>query len=126
MKRGQIVKAIVVLLILAGVWLRLAMLKALPQISGDTLLYGNLAKNLLHGHFALTDGSGVAHTTLIRLPGYPLFLALCFRLFGIDNYTAVSYVQIAIEIAGCLLLAAFVRRLASTGARLEYPQISTL
>jgi hypothetical protein len=99
----------------AGLGLRLWMLGAFPQVSGDTLVYGNLAKNLLlHGRFALTDGSGVVHATLIRLPGYPLFLALCFSLFGIDNYNAVACVQIALELAGCLLLADFVRRIAPT------------
>jgi hypothetical protein len=107
----------VALALAAGAWLRLWMLGAFPQISGDTLIYGNLAKNLLlHGQFAIADGSGALHPTLIRLPGYPLFLALCFALFGADNYTAVAYVQIALELAGCLLLAGFVRRIASPGA----------
>jgi 4-amino-4-deoxy-L-arabinose transferase-like glycosyltransferase len=95
-----------------GALMRLLMLKALPQITGDTLLYGNLAKNLLHGQFAITDGNGVAHETLIRLPGYPLFLAACFRLFGLDNYNAVCYLQIGLDLAGCLLLADCVRRIA--------------
>jgi hypothetical protein len=103
----------VVLALAAGLALRVWMLGAFPQVSGDTLIYGNLAKNLLlHGQFAITDGSGVLHPTLIRLPGYPLFLAFCFRLFGVDNYTAVAYAQIALELAGCLLLAGFVRRIA--------------
>jgi hypothetical protein len=101
-----------------GAWMRLAMLKALPQVTFDTLLYGNLAKNLLRGQFAITDGSGVARATLIRLPGYPLFLALVFKLFGVDNYTAVSYLQIVMELAGCLLLADFVRRIANDRAAL--------
>ena len=112
---GRPMKGLSVALALAGgASMRLWMLKALPQISGDTLLYGGMAKNmLLHGQFVITDGSGVVHETLIRLPGYPLFLALCFRLFGIDNYSAVSYVQIGLELVGCLLLADFVRRIAS-------------
>jgi hypothetical protein len=106
----------VALALIGGAWMRLWMLRALPQISPDTLLYGGMAKNmLLHGQFAITDGSGVVHETLIRLPGYPLFLALCFRLFGVDNYTAVSYIQIGLELAGCLLLADFVRRIAPNG-----------
>jgi hypothetical protein len=116
---GRKMKGLSIALALAGgALMRLLMLKAIPQISGDTPLYGNLAKNLLHGQFALTDGSGVAHATLIRLPGYPLFLAACFRLFGPDNYTAVGYVQIGLELVGCMLLAAFVRRTASDGAAL--------
>jgi len=109
----------ITLALAGGAWMRLWMLKALPQASPDTLLYGDLAKNLLlHGQFSITDGSGVAHQTLIRLPGYPLFLALCFRLFGLDNYTAVSCLQIGLELAGCLLLAAFVHRIASDRAAL--------
>ena len=116
---GRRMKALSVALALAGgAGMRLWMLKALPQISGDTLLYGGMAKNLLlHGQFAITDGSGVVHETLIRLPGYPLFLALCFRLFGLDNYNAVGYIQIVMELAGCLLLADFARRIAPDGVK---------
>ncbi len=106
----------VALALAAGLALRVWMLNAFPQVSGDTLIYGNLAKNLLHGQFALTDGGGVVHSTLIRLPGYPLFLALIFKLFGVDNYTAVAYAQIALELAGCVLLADCVRRIASRQA----------
>jgi hypothetical protein len=96
-----------------GAALRLWMMRAIPQVEGDTLLYGNLAKNLLlHGRFAMADGSGVLHSTLIRLPGYPLFLAACFRLFGVENYNAVILVQIAMELAGCVLLARFAERVA--------------
>ena len=91
-----------------GAALRLWMMNAIPQVEGDTLLYGNLAKNLvLHGRFAMADGNGVLHETLIRLPGYPLFLAGCFGLFGVDNYNAVIVVQIVLELVGCVLLAGF-------------------
>jgi hypothetical protein len=118
---GELVRSrrawLAVLALVAGAWMRLAMLKALPQITGDTLLYGGLARNLLlHHAYALTDANGVRQATLIRLPGYPLFLALCFKLFGVDYYSAVSYVQMTMELAGCLLLADFVRRI-SVGTR---------
>jgi hypothetical protein len=97
----------------AGALLRLWMLKEFPQVEGDSLLYGGVAKNLLlHGRYAITDGGGVLHETLIRLPGYPFFLAACFRLFGLENYNAVAYVQVAMELLVCLLLARFVRRIA--------------
>ena len=101
------------LALVCGAVLRLWMMRAIPQVEGDTLLYGNLAKSLvLHGQFAIADGSGVLHETLLRLPGYPLFLAACFRLFGVGNYNAVILVQIAMELAGCLLLAGFAGRIA--------------
>ncbi len=111
----------------AGALLRLWMLKQIFQVDGDSLLYGDMAKNLLlHGRYALTDGSGALHETLIRLPGYPLFLAACFRLFGMDNYGAAVYVQIVLELLGCLLLAEFVRRIASPGAALATLWLSAL
>ncbi len=106
----------IALALAGGAVMRLMMLKAIPQINGDSLLYGDLAKNLLRGQYAITDASGVTHATLIRLPGYPLLLAACFRVFGLDNYTAVSCVQIGLELAGCLLLASFVRRIATEPA----------
>lgn len=97
----------------AGLALRLWFLERLFEASGDSLVYGALAKNLLlHGRYALTGGNGALLPTLIRLPGYPLFLALSFRLFGIENYFASGCIQIALDLATCLLLAGFVRRIA--------------
>ena len=87
------------------------------EVNGDSLIYGGLAKNLLlHGRYALTLPSGEMYPTLIRLPGYPLFLAVCFRLFGMENYFAAACVQIALDLLGCLLLAGFVRRIAPAAA----------
>jgi hypothetical protein len=113
----------VVLALGAGLALRLCMLRDLFDVNGDQLIYGDLAKNLLlHGRFALTLPSGVLYATLIRLPGYPLFLAACFKVFGMENYYAAACVQIALELLGCLLVAGFVRRIvpapASRGAAL--------
>ncbi len=97
----------------AGLALRLWMLKEIFYSSGDTLVYGGLARNMLrHGVYAFATVHGVLRPTLIRLPGYPLFLALCFRLFGMENDAAVVYVQIVLELLGCVLLAEFARRVA--------------
>ncbi len=107
----------------AGLLLRLWMLKSLFLVNGDALIYGGLAKSLLlNGTYSLTLGGGAPLPTLIRLPGYPLFLALCFRFFGMENYFAVTLVQIALELVGCLLVADFAARIAppklASGARL--------
>jgi hypothetical protein len=113
--------------LIGGFVLRIWMGSAFPQTGGDSLVYGNLAKNILrHAQFALTDGSGVVHSTLIRLPGYPLFLAACFGLFGPDNYRAVVWLQIALELAACLLLADFVRRIANPRAGLNALWLATM
>ncbi len=96
-----------------GAALRFWMLNALTESNGDTAIYGGVAKNLLlHGRYALVGASGALAPTLIRLPGYPLFLAVCFRLFGIENYFAVGCAQIVLDLAACLLAAEFARRIA--------------
>src|SRR5208282_1731066 len=102
----------------AGLALRLWMLRELFDVNGDMLIYGDLARNLLlHGQYALTLPSGAIYSTLIRLPGYPLFLALCFKVFGMGNYFAAACVQIALDLLGCLLLAGFVRRIVPAPAK---------
>jgi hypothetical protein len=109
--------ASLLLAVAAGLALRVWMAKRFPQDAGDPQIYAGLAKNLLlHGQFASTGADGSLHPTLIRLPGYPLFMALCFVVFGMGNLAAIGWLQIGLELAGCLLLADFVRRIASPGA----------
>lgn len=99
--------------LLAGALLRIWMLRHFFEVTGDALIYGGIAKNLLlHGRYALTVGTGETYPTLIRLPGYPLFLAICFKFFGTENYASAVWAQIVLDLAGCLLLADFVRRIA--------------
>ena len=103
----------VILALLAGLALRLWMLRNVFEVNGDSLIYGGLAKNLLlHGQYDLTTAAGKMYPTLIRLPGYPIFLAACFRLFGMENYYAAAEVQIGFDLVGCLLLAGVARRIA--------------
>src|ERR1700724_2146368 len=90
----------------AGLALRLWFVAHVARISGDTLIYGNIARNWMqHGVYSFSAPPSVPVPTLIRLPGYPLFLMACFRIFGIDHYTAVMYVQCAIDLGTCLLVA---------------------
>jgi hypothetical protein len=97
----------------AGLALRLWMFAKFFQVDGDPLVYGGLAKNLLlYGRYGFIGVNGGFYPTLIRLPGYPLFLAACFRVFGMENYASAVWVQIALELAGCLLLAGFARDIA--------------
>ena len=100
----------------AGLVLRLWFIKHMAVIAGDSLVYGDIAQNWLqHGVYGFTEtvpGTGmVIRPTLIRLPGYPMFLAVCFRLFGVNNYHAVLYVQAAIDLLTCWLASALAGRL---------------
>jgi len=104
------------LLTLLAVALRLVFYFKCPHVTGDSLIYGDIAKNWLdHGIFGLTHFDGV-HPTLIRLPGYPAFLAACFVLFGREHYHAVLLVQIVVDVAGCFFIADLARRTVSARA----------
>ena len=83
------------------------------MVSGDSLVYGGIAKNWLtrgvYGFYG--DGAGGVSPTLIRLPGYPMFLAACFRVFGMEHYGAVRYVQAVVDLLTCWLSALTARRI---------------
>ncbi|MDR3734715.1 MAG: glycosyltransferase family 39 protein [Acidobacteriaceae bacterium] len=98
--------------LLAGLALRLWFVHFYGQTEGDSLLYGDIAKNLLQqGVYGLSHPSGTMTPTLLRLPGYPLFLALCFKLFGMEHYHAVMLVQAAVDLGTCALAAGTAGRL---------------
>lgn len=95
-----------------GLVLRLWFVFHAARIAGDTLIYGDIARNLLeHGVYGFTQDAGPPLPTLIRLPGYPLFLAVCFRMFGVERYTAVLLVQTVLDLVTCLLVSGLAGRL---------------
>ncbi len=116
----------VVLALSLGAALRLWFIHAYPEVDGDPLIYGDIAKNWLqHGVYGLTNEQGI-HPTLIRLPGYPLFLAICFTLFGLEHYHAVMFAQVAIDLGTCLLIAELARRIWSPRAGMAALWMGTL
>ena len=95
--------------LLLGLALRLWFIHRDPDLSGDALLYGAIARNLLqHGVYGF---AGAGAPTLIRLPGYPLFLALCFSVFGVGHYYPLLYLQALLDLAGCVVLSRLAARL---------------
>ena len=108
----------VVLALLAGAALRLFFILVYPEFDGDSAVYGTIAKNLLINHAYALDQP--YHLTLIRLPGYPFFLALIFKVFGMGNmetaYDPARPIQMVIDLASCLLISGFVRDHASRRA----------
>ena len=112
--------------LLAGLLLRLLFLYFHPRFVGDALTYGDLAHNMLAHHvFGFTEGGSI-RSTLIRLPGYPAFLAACFAVFGDANYLAVLWVQIAIDLATCALLGVLAARLMGRRAGLAVVWLAAL
>jgi 4-amino-4-deoxy-L-arabinose transferase-like glycosyltransferase len=97
--------------------LRLLFIVAVPHVTGDTFIYGDIAKNWVdHGIYGFTQLDGPPNPTWIRLPGYPGFLAICFFLFGREHYTAVMLVQLVFDICTCFLIADLARRMAGDRA----------
>ena len=111
----------------AGLALRLWFVAHTARLAGDTLLYGNIARNWMqHGVYSFTPWPSIPVPTLIRLPGYPLFLMACFSIFGVEHYTAVMYVQCLIDLCTCLLIAALAGRLFGQRAALAALWLSAL
>ncbi|HEX5284119.1 MAG TPA: glycosyltransferase family 39 protein [Bryocella sp.] len=100
----------------AGFVVRALFLWRHPPFRGDALVYGELAHHMIKEHvYGLVD-AGVLKPTLIRLPGYPAFLAACFEVFGDANYVSVLWVQLLVDLASCGLIAATARRIAGRTA----------
>src|SRR5438445_1637141 len=105
-----------------AVGLRLFFIFRYPSISGDSLIYGDIAKNWLrHGVYDLSAGNGV-QPTYIRLPGYPGFLALTFKIAGMEHYRAALFAQMVVDTASCYLIAALAWLLAQSREALAEPR----
>ena len=72
---------------------------------GDGVVYSQLAKNILEQNVYSVDAQAPFTPTLIRLPGYPLFLAAVYSVFGHDNNTAVRIVQAVFDTGTCVIVA---------------------
>ena len=103
----------VVLALICGLGLRVWFVVRHGYVAGDALVYGDLARNMLAHHvFGFSDAlRGTPRPTLIRLPGYPLFLAVCFKVFGMARYGAVLWVQVVVDLWTCMLLGGVAARL---------------
>ncbi len=109
------------LVTLAALLPRLFFYFRFPHVTGDSLIYGDIAKNWLdHGIYGLSHVEG-PQPTWIRLPGYPAFLAACFVLFGREHYHAALLVQIVVDVVTCFFIADLARRtLSGRAARFAF------
>ncbi|CAN5589206.1 hypothetical protein BH10ACI3_BH10ACI3_20580 [soil metagenome] len=85
-----------------NIWIAVWLANDAPD---DGRLYAQMASNIVaHGVFSAE--SQVPFTpTLIRLPGYPFFLAAVYSVFGDGNNYAVRLIQGGIYTAACFLAA---------------------
>jgi 4-amino-4-deoxy-L-arabinose transferase-like glycosyltransferase len=91
---------------LAGVALRLMFIVYFRVVAGDSLVYAQIAQIWVKfGVYGQGLPQGI-RPTMIRLPGYPVFLAVIFALFGQQNFVAVMLLQVAIDLATCAFVSA--------------------
>jgi hypothetical protein len=94
------------LLLLTALSFRLFVALRLPNDAPDDgRVYAQIARNVLEQHVYSHESERPYVPSLIRLPGYPLFLAAVYSVFGHGNNAAVRVVQALIDAATCVLIA---------------------
>jgi len=97
---------IVIGIVLFAALFRIAVVHWLPNDTpGDGIIYAQMARNVLEQHVYSHDTQPPYNPSLVRLPGYPLFLAAIYSVFGHTNNGAVRFVQALIDTATCGLIA---------------------
>ncbi len=71
----------------------------------DGKVYAQIARNVLEQHVYSHETEAPFDPSFIRLPGYPLFLASIYSVFGHTNNDAVRIVQALVDTASCGLVA---------------------
>src|SRR2546426_86445 len=94
------------LLLTAAFSFRVAVARLLPNDAPfDGKVYAQIARNVLEQHSYSHATEPPYNPSLIRLPGYPLFVAGVYSVFGHGDDTAVRIVQALIDTATCALIA---------------------
>src|SRR5690349_297300 len=71
----------------------------------DGRVYAQIARNVLEQHVYSHDTQAPFNPSIILVPGYPLFLAGIYAVFGHGNNTAVRVVQAVLDTTTCALIA---------------------
>ena len=94
------------LLLTAAFSFRVAIARLFPNDEPlDGKVYAQIARNVLERHSYSHATEPPYNPSLIRLPGYPLFIAGVYSVFGHGDDTAVRIVQALLDTATCALIA---------------------
>jgi hypothetical protein len=94
--------------LVAGLCLRLFFVLRFPANSGDTVLYEQMASNWLLHHVYAMDVGGQITPVDLRMPGYPIYLAIVYAITGRTGDSAhlpLMIVQVFVDLASCVLIA---------------------
>jgi hypothetical protein len=94
------------LLLMAAFSFRVAVARLLPNDEPlDGKVYAQIARNLLEQHTYSHAPEPPYEPSIIRLPGYPLFIAGIYSIFGHGDDMAVRIVQALLDTVTCALIA---------------------
>lgn len=94
------------LLLMAAFSFRVAIARLLPNDEPfDGKVYAQIARNVLEQHAYSHATEPPYEPSIIRLPGYPLFVAAIYSAFGHGDDMAVRIVQALLDTATCALIA---------------------
>jgi hypothetical protein len=94
------------LLLMAAFSFRVAVARLLPNDAPfDGKVYSQIARNILEQHSYSHATEPPYEPSIIRLPGYPLFVAGIYAAFGHGDDMAVRIVQALLDTATCALIA---------------------
>lgn len=94
-------------ILLVGLGFRLAVARFLANDEPDDgRAYAQLATNLVDHSTFSDDETAPYQPTLIRVPGYPIFLGVIYTFAGDRNNAAVRLVQAVVDTLTCALIAA--------------------
>jgi hypothetical protein len=94
--------------LVAGLCLRLFFVLRFPANSGDTVLYEQMASNWLMHHVYAMDVGGQITPVDLRMPGYPIYLAIVYAITGRTGDAAHLWLmlgQVFVDLASCVLIA---------------------
>ncbi len=101
-------------LLVGALLVRLFFVFEFPNKGDDSIIYEAFAQNLIHAHVyshLQPENGQLPEPTLIRTPGYPIFLASIFLVAGEHNESAVRVVQAVLDTLTCWIVALIVLEL---------------
>ena len=102
-----------------GLWLRLFFVIKYPASSGDIPLYNEIATNWLkHGVYGM-NLNDVLTPVDVRMPGYPAFLALMYKLTGHAGEAAqfpIMLAQAIVDLLACVVIGVIAAWLVKTAS----------
>ncbi len=97
---------VVAALLIAAALFRIAIAHWLAtDIADDGRVYSQIGRDVVEQHIYSHSEAAPYEPTLIRVPGYPLFLAGIYKIFGHTNNGAVRIAQALVDTGSCALVA---------------------